>query len=139
MFGLLKQNNNDQKVLPTKLSVTLTTQYINANDQTLSDKIVLIGNDFNSMFMEKFGFSGMYKQFISKELPKSVEQYGYYINDQKIIMIWIDFLTGNGNIDVISAGKILNEQDIKEIVKYIIKTSMNVVKAYVPQNTINDC
>ena len=118
-FELLKETVKP-KVLPNKLIVNLTTQNIVNNDTELYDKINLTGNYTEANGIGKSGFNVLYDQFIGKPKMQQVTQYSYYVDNNKIIFMAFE---GNNNlfIDIVSAGKILTENDIKEIISFMIK------------------
>lgn len=126
-FELLK-NDTDVKTLANKLYVSLTTQNINTIDEDNLDKqIMLIGKNMDASNIEKTGFMAIYDRFIGKGLPDKLSTYSYYINDNKIIMLWLD-IANNCYIDIISAGKLLNENDIKQVLKFIVKNGHTTKK-----------
>lgn len=118
-FEILKETTKP-KVLPNKLIVNLTTQNIANNDTDLYDKINLAGNYTEANGLGKNGFLVLYDQFIGKTKMQQVTGYGYYVDNNKIIFMAFE---GNNNlyIDIVSAGRILSGNDIKEIIGYMIK------------------
>jgi DNA polymerase III delta prime subunit len=121
-FNLLKDDIN-VKALTNKLSVSLSTQNVSVNDANFQDKIILMSNSYDSAYFEKTGFFGIYEQFIGKR-DTQLASYAYYIDAGKIILLWYDQYS-NFYIEIISAGKILNEEDVKGIVEFIIKKGMS--------------
>lgn len=118
-FELLKETTKP-KVMPNKLIVNLTTQNIANNDTDLYDKINLAGNYTEANGLGKSGFNVLYDQFIGKPKMQQVTQYSYYVDNNKIIFMAFE---GNNNlfIDIVSAGKILTENDVKGVIGFMIK------------------
>lgn len=115
----------ENKLICNQLTVNL--EYNNFNVENIKDKISLSGNVNIDSPINTGGFVGIYRRFINKTFPGDVVNYGYYINDNKIILL---SKTSTGIvINIISNRKILNTNDIKDIIVYIIKNGMSRIQS----------
>lgn len=127
-FELLKENVKP-KFLPNKLSVNLTVQNVDTSNtvESISKDVNLTSNYAETAVLGRGSLQSIYEQFIGKLKSPGITNYAYYIDDNKIIFLLFE---GNNSvtIDIVSAGKILNDNDIKSVISFMIKNSNAVAK-----------
>lgn len=92
-------------------------------------------NNNNKLEKDKESFHYLYKKYISHTMPE-FRYYGYYINNDILIMIMIT-REDEMHLNIISKNNILNENDIKNEINFIIKkTNENKIDSLKKKNNI---
>lgn len=118
--------NNDNKNAPPSLLADAKNRNLSYCDDSIKENLVLV-NIGNDMIDGLTGFHTLYTKYISKNTGL-VSGYGYYCDNNKLIMLSSDGGYGCHYIHIISRAKLLKEDDIKQILQYIILTGMNSTK-----------
>lgn len=130
-FYKLKDNKNS-KSMPNNLIIDLKYKNIASNEDDLKKNIILINNDMD-INDNCNGFFGLYKKYIGIN-QINFSMYAYFINDNKIHLIHQDQKDPfRIIINIISAGKLLLEDDIVSSLSFIISTGMAANKAKINQ------
>ncbi|QKF94574.1 mitochondrial chaperone BCS1 [Fadolivirus algeromassiliense] len=123
--------NNVSKTIANNLIVDLKYKNLGGNEHDLKDNMILMNNDYESS-ENSYGFFSLYRKYISNKMV-SFASYGYYIDNNKIHMVY----SSDGArfvINIISLGKLLNENDVKESLNFIISTGMAASKPVIGPN-----
>lgn len=109
---------NNKNVPPTLL-VDVKNKNFSLSEDSLRENLDFI-NITNDISEGMDGFFSLYKKYISINIPHPMQSYGYFYYNNKLIMIYS--ISGNYTIQIISLAKLLKEDDIKQVLQYIILT-----------------
>ena len=109
---------NDNDFISDEIFVSTKNRNLNVKNNCFEDELMLICHKEKNQ--PECNFHTLYTKYVKKSY-KNVSHYGFYYNDNKLIIITHDGL-GATNIWIISDNKLLSRKDIMEILNFIIST-----------------
>ena len=124
-FQWKNENIIDNKNAPSSILATVKNRNLSSDENLLKENIVLM-NGGNDLTEGTNGFYTLYNKYISKTMIQSLQSYGYYFDNNKLIILY--YASNTFYVQIVSTAVLLKETDIKQILQYIISTGMNTLK-----------